>query len=106
MDKGTFLLLVYGGVEIVLLIWAVYLNERLKRYIDKQYPEEGKVIRSYEWQWYPWSVGQKTLRALIKKQSANDPELANQAKKAKRAIICVFAWPIVVGLILFCIALF
>jgi hypothetical protein len=103
MDMDTFFVFVYGGVGIFLLLRGAYLYERLKRHVDRQYPEEGKIVRSYEWQWYPWSVGQRTLRALIKRQSANDPELASLAKKSKRALIYVIAWPLAVALISFTI---
>ena len=99
MDMDTFLVFAYGGVGIVLLFRAGFLDERLKRYVDRHYPEDGKIVRSYEWQWYPWSVGRSTLRALIKKQRANDPELVRLARKAKRAVIYIIAWPIVVFLI-------
>lgn len=82
----------YMGVAIFLGFRGAYLYERLKRYVDRQYPEEGKVIRSYEWQMYPWSVGHRTLKALIKKQRANDPELARWAKKAKLDMIYLLVW--------------
>jgi len=99
MDMDTFLVFTYGGVAIALLLRAGWLDEKLKRYIDKHYPEEGKVIRSYQWQWYPWSVGRRTLRTLIRKQCANDPELVRRARKAKRAVIYFIAWPIFTFLI-------
>ena len=93
MDMDTFLVIVYGGVAIFLLFNAAYHDQRLKRYVDKHYPEEGKIFRLYEWQMYPWSIGARTLRALINEQSENDPELARLARKTKRAIIYLIAWP-------------
>ena len=92
MDIYTFLTYVLMVVFIVLGFRAAYLYERLKRYVDRRYPEEGKVIRSYEWQWYPWSVGYRTLKALIKRQSANDPELARWAGKWKCSAICLLVF--------------
>ena len=80
------------GVFIFLGFRGAYLYERLKRHVDRQYPEEGKIVRSYEWQWYPWSVGQRTLRALIKRESADDPELARWAGKWKRSAICILVF--------------
>jgi len=100
MDTIGYLILAYMGVGILLGFGSFYLDGRLKRYVDRQYPEEGTVIRSYEWQWYPWSVGRKVLRKLIKKQSDNDPELAQHAKRAKRSTIYFFVW-FSIGLILF-----
>ena len=82
----------YMVFGVLLGFWGFYLYERLKRYIDREYPEEGKIIRSYEWQWFPWSVGHRTLRALIKKHSSNDPELARREKWAKRSTIYFFVW--------------
>jgi len=84
--------LAYMGVFIFLAFRGAYLYERLKRYVDRQYPEEGKVIRSYEWQMYSWSVGHRTLKALIKKKRANDLELARWAKKAKRNMTYILVW--------------
>jgi hypothetical protein len=82
----------YMGVGIFLMVRAKYLDEQLKRYIDKQYPEEGKFIRSHEWQGYPWAKWGRVMRALIKKQSAKDPDLAHRAKKAKLGIVHFFVW--------------
>lgn len=84
--------LAYVGVIIILAFRSVCLEERLKKYVDKQYPEEGKVIRAHEWQYYPWSTQARTLRALVKKQSGSDPELAYRAKKAKRNMICILVF--------------
>ncbi|MHC4641517.1 MAG: hypothetical protein ACYS32_07720 [Planctomycetota bacterium] len=92
MDIDTFLTYVFVVVFIFLGFRGAYLYERLKRYVDRQYPEEGKVIRSYEWQMYPWSVGHRTLKALIKRESANDPELARWAGKWKRSAICLLVF--------------
>jgi hypothetical protein len=94
LEMFTYYFGLYLGVGVLLGIWNIYLGERLLRYVDRQYPEEGKVIRSYGWQMYPWSVGQRTLRALIKREGANDTELARRAKKAKRALIYVISWTI------------
>jgi len=99
MNMGAFSGYVFGVVALFLLLRAAYHDQRLKRYVDRHYPEEGKIVRSYELQWYPWSVGYRTLRALIKKQSANDPELARLARKRIRAIIHFIVWPIVIFLI-------
>ena len=87
MDIDTFLTYVVVVVWIFLAFKLMYHDKRLKRYIDRQYPEEGKIVRLYEWQWYPWSVGRRTLWTLVKKQRTNDPELARLARKAKRSII-------------------
>lgn len=75
------------GLTIFLMFRSAYLQERLKKYIDRHYPEEGKIIRSHQWQSYPWSTQARTLRALVKKERANDPELAHRATKAKHSII-------------------
>lgn len=92
----TYFLFVYGGVAIFLMLRIMYLVERLRRYIDRKYPKEAKVIRFYEWQGVPWSVGQRTMRALIKKQSSSDPELALRSKKVKRNLIYFIMWPLAV----------
>lgn len=73
----------YFGVLLLLMLRAIYQDERLLRHVDGQYPEQGKVIRSYAWQMYPWSVGRKLLRALIREESVGDPELA-PGTKSKR----------------------
>lgn len=86
----------WGALIVFLMIRAGYLYEQLKRHIDMHYPEEGAIIRSYEWQHYPWSTGIKTLRSVIKKNSANDPELAHRAKKAKRAFIYLIVLPLAI----------
>ena len=80
----------------------MYHDQLLKRYIDRQYPEEGKIIRLYEWQ----SVGRRTLGTLVKKQRAYDPELACLARKAKLSIIYCIAWLIVMFLIAWLIVRF
>jgi len=100
MDIIGYLIVVYLGVGIFLGFRGAYLYERLKRYVDRQYPEEGRVIRSYEWQAYPWSVGGRMLRSLIKRQSSSDPELAYWAKKGKRSSTHFVAW-FSIGLIMF-----
>jgi len=92
MNIIGYLVLGYMVFGVLLGFWGAYLYERLKRYVDSKYPEEGKVIRSYEWQWFPWSVGARTLRALIKKQSSNDPELAQQAKRSRISAIYFLVW--------------
>lgn len=94
MDMDTFSMIVWGGGMVFLMFKGAYHDQRLKRYVDRRYPEEGKIVRSYEWQHYPWSVGQRTLRALIKREGANDPELARLAKKTKRALIYFISWTI------------
>lgn len=99
MSMDTFLVEVFGGVAIFLLLKFAYHDQRLKRYVDRHYPEEGKIVRSHEWQMYPWSVGHRTLMALIKKERANDPELACLARKRRRSVIYFIAWPIVMYLI-------
>jgi len=75
------------GVTIFFMFRSAYLQERLKKYVDRHYPEDGKIIRSHQWQNYPWSTQARTLRALVKREFANDPELAERATKAKRSII-------------------
>ena len=100
LAMDTYLLFAHGGIVLFLFIRAIYFDDRLKRHIDRRYPKEGMVIRSYQWQIYPWSVGRKTLRALIKKQGGSDPELAHLAKKAKRALIYLLVLPIVIFMIL------
>jgi hypothetical protein len=94
--------LAYGYMAILLLlaIRTIYLSQRLLRHISKRYPEEGRVIRSYEWQMYPWSKGVRVTRALIEKESVNDIELAQRAKKANRSWIYFLVW-FAVGLIVF-----
>ncbi len=92
MNTLGYLVFGYMGFGVLLVFWAFYLSERLKRYIDIKYPDEGRVIRSYEWQWFPWSVGARTLRELIRKQSANDIELAHRAKKANCSWIYFETW--------------
>jgi hypothetical protein len=87
-----YLVLGYFVVGMLLEISILYFDQRLKGHIDIKYPEEGKVIRLYEWQWYPWSIGRRTLRALIKKQSSNDSELAQRAKREKLSIVCFLVW--------------
>lgn len=99
MDMDTFSVEVFGAVAFFLLLNVWYQNQHLKKYVDRHYPEEGKIVRLYEWQWYPWSVGHRTLMALIKKERANDPELARRARNTKRAVIYFIAWPIVMFLI-------
>jgi len=83
---------VYGGVGIFLFFNIVYRSEKLKRYIDRQYPEEGKYIRSREWQGYPWAKWGKVMRELIKKQRGSDTELAHLAKKLNRSSTLIVAW--------------
>jgi len=92
MDMDTFSMIVWGGGAIFLMFKGAYHDQRLKRYVDRRYPEEGKIVRSYEWQHYPWSVGYRTLKALIKREGANDPELARLARKAKLSIIYCISW--------------
>jgi hypothetical protein len=89
---GTYLLFGYMGVGILLGIRAKYLYERLLRYIDKQYPEQGTVIRSSEWQCHPWSVGARTLQLIVEKEAVNDPELAYRARKAGGGRIHFLGW--------------
>jgi hypothetical protein len=100
MDKVGYLIVGYMVFGVLLVLCGGLFYERLKRYIDIKYPEEGKIIRSYEWQRYPWSLGGRTLRALVKKQSNNDPELTIRAKMAKWSTISFLAW-FVLGLIMF-----
>ena len=92
---NTNLLFAYGAIGIFLLVRAAYLDEQLKQHVDKKYPEEGENIRSYEWQMYPRSVGQKHLIGLIKQHSDTDPELAHRAQKVRHSIIYSFTWFIV-----------
>ncbi|MHC4087080.1 MAG: hypothetical protein ACYSWZ_13310 [Planctomycetota bacterium] len=94
MDMDTLSLIVWGGGSMFLLFRGVYYDQKLKRYVKRQYPEEGEIVWSYEWQMYPWSVGQRTLRALIKRERANDPELAYLAKKSKRGLIYFISWSV------------
>jgi hypothetical protein len=98
MDR--FFVFVWVGVGIFLMFKFMYHDQRLKRYIDRQYSEEGKIVRLYESQ----SVGRRTLRTLVKKQRAYDPELACLARKAKLSIIYCIAWLIVMFLITWLIA--
>jgi len=82
----------YMILGLLLGIRASYLQERLLRYVNKQYPKEGNVIRTHAWQMYPGSVGAKTLRALLDKWVAKDLELARRARKAKRAFAYLSTW--------------
>jgi len=95
----------YMAFGIFLVFWAFYLDQRLKKYVDINYPEQGRIVRSYEWQWFPRSLGRKTLRTLIKKQGFNDSELARRAKKTKRSWIYFNVW-FVLASIMFFIRLF
>jgi hypothetical protein len=104
MDIIGYLVLGYMVFGVFLVFWAFYLSEKLKRYIDAKYPEEGRIIRSYEWQWFPWSVGYRTLKALIKKQSPIDSELARRAKWTRRGSTYFFTW-FAIALIMFFIRL-
>ncbi|MHC4623453.1 MAG: hypothetical protein ACYS4W_06075 [Planctomycetota bacterium] len=90
----------YMGVLLFLAIRVIYAHQVLFRHISKRYPEEATVIRSYEWQMYPWSEGVRVARALIRRQSVSDPELARRANKAKRSRIYFVGW-FVLGLIMF-----
>jgi hypothetical protein len=92
MDITGYLTLFYMGIGILLGFWCFYLDQRLKRHVDIKYPEESRVIRSYEWQWYPWSAGRRSLRELIIKQSSNDPELEFRARKAKLSVMYIIIW--------------
>jgi hypothetical protein len=94
MDMGTFSLIVWGGGAMFLMFRIAYLEEQLKKYIDKKYPEESALIRTHEHQWYPWSTQARTLRALIKRERANDHELAYLAKKSKRGLIYFISWTV------------
>jgi hypothetical protein len=82
----------YMGVGILLAVRAKYLDEQLMRYIDRQYPEEGKFIRSHEWQAYPWAKWGKVMRELIKKHRSSDAELARLAKKLNHSTSFFLAW--------------
>jgi len=77
---------------LLLLIRLIYLDEHLLRYVDKRYHQEGAVIRSYQWQWYPWSKGRRTLRTMVKEKSGSDAELARRAQRAKASKILFFVW--------------
>jgi hypothetical protein len=79
-------------VGVLLGIWNIYLGERLLRYVAKQYPEKGKVIRSYVWQMYPWSPGKKLARTLIKEHSPSDKVLASWVKREKGCRIYFKVW--------------
>jgi hypothetical protein len=105
MSTIGYLVPVYMVFGVLLVLCGGLLYERLKRYIDIKYPEEGKIIRLYECQRYPWSLVGRTLRALVKKQSNSDPELTIRAKMAKWSVISFLAW-FVLGLIVFLFASF
>lgn len=94
----------YMGVGIFLMVRAKYLDEQLKRYIDRQYPEEGKFIRSNERLGYPCAKWGRVMRELIKKQRSSDAELAHRVKKLNRSTTLFLAW--IVILILMIIVLF
>ena len=96
----------YMILGVFLVFLAAYLSERLKRYIDIKYPQEGKIIRSYEWLRWPWSKGQKTLKALIRKQSSNDVELSRKAKKAMLSSFFLLEWVVLFLIIFFSRLLF
>ena len=98
MDIDTFLTYVYVSVWIFLAAKYMYHDKRLKKYIYRHYPEEGKVIRLYEWQLYPWSVGRRTLWTLVKKECNNDPELARLARKVKHSVIYILVFFIIFSL--------
>lgn len=81
--------MVFGAL---LGIRAKYLEERLVRYVDTQYPEEAAEIRAHEWQMYPGSVGAKTVRALPDKWGVGDLELTQRARKAERSWTYLSIW--------------
>lgn len=99
MNMG-YLVFAYMLVGVFLGFGCFFFDERLKRYVNENYPEKGTIIRSYEWQWYPWSIGRRTLRALIDKQSISNSELLKRAKRAKRINIYFLVW-FSIGLIMF-----
>ena len=92
MDTIGYLILVCMGVLVLLVIRGKYIEEQLKRYIDRHYPEEGKYIRSHEGDWYPWAKWGKVMRELIKKHGISDVELAQRAKKLNRSSIHFLVW--------------
>jgi hypothetical protein len=94
----------YFGILLLLMLRAIYLYRHLLRHIYKRYPEQGKVLRSYEWQRYPWSKGARLLRALIMEESVSDPQLAHRAKKADHSGIYFFVW-LALGLIVFFVSM-
>jgi len=95
MGTTSYVGLAYMAFGAFLGIRAKYLEERLLRYVDRQYPEEAGVIRAHEWQMYPGSVSAKTLRALLDKWGVRDLELAERAKKAKRSCTYLSIWFVV-----------
>jgi len=82
----------YMGLGILLIIRLAYLSERLLRYIDREYPEEAPIIRTCERLACPWAEGYKALKTLIKKEQADDPEMARRAEKYRASQIHFFGW--------------
>lgn len=82
----------YMAFGVLLGLRAMYLEERLLRYVDRQYPKEAGVIRAHAWQMYAGSVGAKTLRALLDTRGISDLELARRARKAKRSWTYLSIW--------------
>ena len=102
MDMDTIALHAFGVVTIFCMLKVTYDDQRLKRYVKRHYPEEGKNIRRwYEVQLYPCALGCWMLRTLIKKERANDPQLARLARKSKLSIIYCTVCPIVMFLMSF-----
>lgn len=90
----------YALFGILLLCRMVYLKARLFRYVYRQYPEQGKVIRSYAGSRRHGYMLHKTLKALIEQHSTSDTELARMAKTATRSSMYFLVW-FVLALIIF-----
>jgi hypothetical protein len=92
MNIIGYLVFGYMILGVILAFVAMYLGIRLINYVYIQYPEESSIIKTYEWQHYPGSMFHRTLKALIKKQSPIDPELAQREKWAKWSTTYFLTW--------------
>ena len=84
------LILSYMIIGGLLIIRCVYMNKRLLRYVYDQYPEDSKIIRSYEHGSRSKLITE--LKALIKKKGDDDPELVIRARKLTHSYIGFLIW--------------
>jgi hypothetical protein len=96
--------LFYMVVLLFLLLRLIYLYECFVRFVYEHYPKEGEIVRKYQYQCYPWSKGQKALRALVREKGDSDDELAKRAKKVKHSRGAFLTW-FALGLLAFAVML-
>lgn len=92
MDIIGYFVFGYMLAGIILVSIGIYFSLKFYGYVYRQYPEEGKVIRSYAWQRYPGSMFHKKLKALIARYRISDAELARRARRARWSAMCFLAW--------------